>query len=104
MKQGWHMQAHLRRLTIVTCLLVSVPADAQTWPSKLIKATIPFGAGSATDVVPRMFFDRLSHELGQPIVVENRAGAGGTVGTASQRWHAAAAGARGASPITAHEI
>ncbi|MES2603251.1 MAG: tripartite tricarboxylate transporter substrate binding protein, partial [Pseudomonadota bacterium] len=77
------MQAHLRRLTIFTCLLVSVSASAQTWPSKLIKATIPFGAGSATDVVPRMFFDRLSHELGQPIVVENRAGAGGTVGTAS---------------------
>ncbi len=77
------MQAHLRHLTIFTCLLVSVSASAQTWPSKLIKATIPFGAGSATDVVPRMFFDRLSHELGQPIVVENRAGAGGTVGTAS---------------------
>ncbi len=83
MKPRRLMQAHLRRLTIFTCLLVSVSASAQTWPSKLIKATIPFGAGSATDVVPRMFFDRLSHELGQPIVVENRAGAGGTVGTAS---------------------
>jgi len=77
------MQAHLRRLTIFTCLLVSVSASAQTWPSKLIKATIPFGAGSATDVVPRMFLERLSAELGQPIVVENRAGAGGTIGTAT---------------------
>ncbi len=83
MKRGWQMRVHLRQLTILTCLLVSVSAHAETWPSKLIKATIPFGAGSATDVVPRMFFDRLSTELGQPIVIENRAGAGGTVGTAA---------------------
>ncbi|WP_291689607.1 tripartite tricarboxylate transporter substrate binding protein [Bradyrhizobium sp.] len=42
---------------------------------------IPFGAGSAADVVPRLVFDRLAAELGQPIVVENRAGAGGMLGT-----------------------
>ena len=47
----------------------------------MIKATIPFGAGSAADVVPRLLFDRLAVELGQPIVIENRAGAGGTVGS-----------------------
>jgi tripartite-type tricarboxylate transporter receptor subunit TctC len=52
------------------------------WPSRLIRATIPFGAGSATDVVPRLVFDRLAVELGQPIVVENRVGGGGTLGTA----------------------
>ncbi len=83
MTRGWQMQAHLKRFTVLTCLLISASAGAQTWPSKLIKATIPFGAGSATDVVPRMFFERLSAELGQPIVIENRAGAGGTVGTAA---------------------
>jgi tripartite-type tricarboxylate transporter receptor subunit TctC len=55
---------------------------AETWPSRLIRATIPFGAGSATDVVPRLVFDHLAAELGQPIVVENRPGAGGTLGTA----------------------
>ncbi|MCF2522303.1 tripartite tricarboxylate transporter substrate-binding protein [Bradyrhizobium sp. G127] len=77
------MQAHLKRFAILACLFISAPAAAQTWPSHLIKATIPFGAGSATDVVPRMFFEKLSTELGQPIVVENRAGAGGTVGTAT---------------------
>jgi tripartite-type tricarboxylate transporter receptor subunit TctC len=60
----------------------AVRADT-SWPSKLIKATIPFGAGSATDVVPRLVFERLAVELGQPIVVENRAGAGGTLGTAA---------------------
>lgn len=88
MKRGRQMRAHLGRFTVLTCLLISasaisVPAPAQTWPSKLIKAYIPFGAGSATDVVPRMFFERLAAELGQPIVIENRAGAGGTVGTAA---------------------
>jgi tripartite-type tricarboxylate transporter receptor subunit TctC len=77
------MRTTLQRLTIFACLLISASAAAQTWPSKLIKATIPFGAGSATDVVPRMLFDRLATELGHPIVVENRAGAGGTVGTAA---------------------
>jgi tripartite-type tricarboxylate transporter receptor subunit TctC len=58
-------------------------AQAETWPSRLIKAIIPFGAGSAADVVPRVVFDRLAAELGQPIVVENRPGAGGTTGTAA---------------------
>jgi tripartite-type tricarboxylate transporter receptor subunit TctC len=77
------MQAHFKRFAILACLLISAPAAAQTWPSHLIKAVIPFGAGSATDVVPRMVFERLSTELGQTIVVENRAGAGGTVGTAA---------------------
>jgi len=62
--------------------LAAAAAHADTWPSRLIRATIPFGAGSATDVVPRVVFDHLSAELGQPIVVENRPGAGGTLGTA----------------------
>ena len=61
---------------------VASTARAEEWPSHLIRATIPFGAGSATDVVPRVVFDGLAAELGQPIVVENRVGAGGTVGTA----------------------
>jgi tripartite-type tricarboxylate transporter receptor subunit TctC len=53
---------------------------ATTWPSKPIKAYIPFGAGSATDIVPRALFEPLAAELGQPIIVENRGGAGGTIG------------------------
>ena len=73
----------LFRLTfILFSLVLSLTAHAETWPSRLIKATIPFGAGSATDVVPRVVFDRLAAELGQSIVVENRPGAGGTLGTA----------------------
>jgi tripartite-type tricarboxylate transporter receptor subunit TctC len=71
-----------RWIPLLLTLLVASTVHAETWPSRLIRATIPFGAGSAADVVPRLFFDRLAVELGQPIVVENRPGAGGTLGTA----------------------
>lgn len=64
-------------------VLLAAGAQAEVWPSRLIKATIPFGAGSAADVVPRLVFDRLAAKLGQAIVVENRPGAGGTIGTAT---------------------
>jgi tripartite-type tricarboxylate transporter receptor subunit TctC len=71
-------------LTLVAgAVLLAASAQAEVWPSRLIKATIPFGAGSAADVVPRLVFDRLAAKLGQAIVVENRPGAGGTIGTAS---------------------
>src|SRR4051794_15892306 len=56
-------------------------ASADTYPSKTIRVIIPFGAGSATDVIPRIVFDQLSRQLGQAIVVENRGGAGGTIGS-----------------------
>ncbi|MEA2966073.1 MAG: hypothetical protein QOI46_6171 [Alphaproteobacteria bacterium] len=70
-------------LVVVACLLgVWDGAAAQSWPSKPIRAIIPFGAGSATDVVPRIVLEQLSAQLGQPIVVENRGGAGGTIGSA----------------------
>jgi tripartite-type tricarboxylate transporter receptor subunit TctC len=55
-------------------------ALAQTYPDKPIRAYIPFGAGSATDVIHRAVFDAVATELGQPIIVENRGGAGGTLG------------------------
>src|ERR1700742_3861516 len=76
------MSKFLRVATFTASLLSAVAAHADDWPTHVIKATIPFGAGSATDVVPRLVFDRLAAELGQPIVVENRPGAGGTLGTA----------------------
>ena len=75
------MNKSLRVVCVLTSLFVATAASADNWPSHLIKATIPFGAGSATDVVPRLVFDRLAAELGQPIVIENRVGAGGTLGT-----------------------
>jgi tripartite-type tricarboxylate transporter receptor subunit TctC len=63
-------------------VLLSVPhtAWADAWPERPIRTVIPFGAGSATDVIPRIVFERMSGPLGQPILVENRGGAGGTIG------------------------
>ena len=76
------MRKVVSSIFILACLLATAAAQAQTWPSRPIRANIPFGAGSAADVVPRLVFDRLGAELGQPIVIENRAGAGGMLGTA----------------------
>jgi tripartite-type tricarboxylate transporter receptor subunit TctC len=71
------------RIAAIAALIALLPATsvAQDWPMRSIHAIIPFGAGSATDLVPRIVFDQLSPQLGQPIVVENRTGAGGTIGT-----------------------
>ena len=75
-------QKSMRWAVVLGCLLAAAAARAENWPSRLIRATIPFGAGSAADVVPRVVLDGLAAELGQSIVVENRPGAGGTLGTA----------------------
>jgi tripartite-type tricarboxylate transporter receptor subunit TctC len=65
--------------------LSTVPrfAQAQEWPAKTIHAIVPFTAGSATDIIPRTVFNQLSIDIGQPIIVENRTGAGGTLGAAA---------------------
>ncbi len=57
------------------------PASAQDYPSRPITVIIPFAGGSASDVVSRIMFDKMSKNMGQPIVVENRPGAGGNSGT-----------------------
>src|SRR6266478_3282427 len=77
------MRKSIPLISILASFLFAFAACAENWPSRLIKAIIPFGAGSAADVVPRLVFDRLAAELGQPIVIENRAGAGGMLGTAA---------------------
>ena len=69
-------------VSLVVLLFCRGDALAQTWPSKPIRAIIAFAAGSATDVIPRVVFEPLSAQLGQPIVVENRGGAGTTIGAA----------------------
>src|SRR5437870_2549457 len=79
----WEGKMRLRQLWAAALALAILPsvASAQSWPSRPIRAVIPFGAGSATDIVPRIVFEQLSTQLGQPIVVENRTGAGGSLGT-----------------------
>jgi tripartite-type tricarboxylate transporter receptor subunit TctC len=63
-------------------VLATIDARAETWPAKPLRAIVPVGAGSTTDIIPRLVFEQLSAQLGQSIVVENRVGAGGAVGSA----------------------
>jgi tripartite-type tricarboxylate transporter receptor subunit TctC len=62
------------------CLGLVGPAFAQAWPSKPIKVVVPLTPGSATDVMARIVFDQVSQQVGQPIVIENRPGAGNSIG------------------------
>ncbi len=74
----------------VTSLLIGIllslslgAAHGQTYPSRTVKIIVPFGPGGFTDVVARVLAQKLTAEMGQAFVIENRAGAGSTIGTAS---------------------
>jgi len=67
-------------LAAVGFAVATVGAEAETWPTKPIKVIVPISAGSVIDIVPRVVFEQLSTQLGQSIVVENRPGAGQTLG------------------------
>ena len=68
-------------------LLASAPllawSQSAPWPNKPIRAIVPFPAGAATDQVARQVLERVSRQLGQPIIVDNKPGAGGTIGEAA---------------------
>ena len=71
-----------RLLLALAFSLTQTVAQAQAWPAKTVHVIVPVGAGSSTDIVHRLVFEQLSAVLGRPVVVENRTGAGGTIGTA----------------------
>jgi tripartite-type tricarboxylate transporter receptor subunit TctC len=74
------MTRSVHAAALFTGLTMACAALAQSWPTHTIRVIVPLTAGSATDVTPRTVFEQLSTQLGQSIVVENRVGAGGTIG------------------------
>jgi tripartite-type tricarboxylate transporter receptor subunit TctC len=78
-------------LMLALAAIATMPAAAQTYPSRTITLVVAFPAGGYADSFARIVGDRLSAKLGQPVVIENRGGAGGNIGAASVA-HAAADG------------
>jgi len=74
------MKAIIALLLTITSLAGATPVPAQTWPAKPLLAVVPVSAGSIADTIARVVLNRLSSQIGQPIVIENRTGAGGTLG------------------------
>jgi tripartite-type tricarboxylate transporter receptor subunit TctC len=67
-------------LALLAATIVSAGAQAQSWPTRPVRVIVPFTAGSATDILARTFGQKLQELWGQSVVVENRPGAGGTIG------------------------
>ena len=78
-----HFVRHLCQVALLGCILggAASAALAQAYPNKPIKLIVPFAPGGFTDVVARILGQKLSVSLGQPFVIENKAGAGSTIGT-----------------------
>lgn len=79
---------NLRRLPFLTALALAgslcglAPASAETWPAKPLRLIVPLAAGSTADILSRTIGHELGKELGQPVVVDNKPGAGGTIAMA----------------------
>ena len=77
---GEHMRRQFLTLACAAALSIAVEANAQTYPSRPITMVVPFPAGGPTDIITRILAERMRVSLGQPIIVENVVGAGGTIG------------------------
>lgn len=72
----------LRRLLVFALLLAAAPAAAQDWPTRPLRILVPFPAGGSADVQARVIAEELAKAVGQPVLVENKPGAGGNVAAA----------------------
>ena len=79
MKQG-NMQSLAISIVSTALLLFSGITQAQNFPNKPIRLIVPFAPGGSTDIIARAVGDALGRQLGQPVIVENKAGGGGSIG------------------------
>ena len=68
-------------IALALALASSAGVAAETWPARPVRIIVPFPPGSSPDLIARMLTDRLAQALGQPVIVENKPGAGGNLGT-----------------------
>jgi len=102
----------LGAVAALAAIIQAAPGRAETYPSRPITVIVPFAGGSASDVVTRIMLNKMSASMGQPIVVENRPGAGGNIGTAygakaapdGYTWIASGSGPIAANKTLYHDL
>jgi tripartite-type tricarboxylate transporter receptor subunit TctC len=92
-----------KAIVVLLGLLIAMAAGAQEWPTKPVRFIVPYPPGGGTDVIARIVQSRLGDALGQQVIIENRGGAGGALGT-EQVAHAAADGYTFLFTLSSHTI
>ena len=85
-----------RMALLIVAVALAQPAPAQSYPAQPIKLVVPFAPGGATDILARTIGQRLAERIGQPVIIENKPGAGTTIVAEKTKWDAVvkASGAR----------